>query len=301
MRDPIERPRGRATPHVALALLWLLVLPRPAPAEPPLTGQALTDRITELETEVGGLRDESQRISGTRNPREGEKYVRSRFYGLVSRRDELDEVIEDAGGTQEELEAYHQQMDDQWVVSEGDVAGELVEKGVEIGVRRTMSAGASRALGWLGLVLDVAEYGGKWLLKEGDVSALEDAVEQNRVNLHDLYQVSIGLSEQIDGVIADMDRMEEIRARSDELRPELARLRERQRFLSTPARSHAVTGRGDDPAGDEEEQRIYSEEAAKRGIRAVGEPAPPIPKGVTPSRPQVDPSLQHPGNTGRRY
>lgn len=262
------------------------------PARADLEGQALTDRIAELETEVAGLRAESKEISGSASPSQGEQFVRNRLYGLKARSDDLDEVIEDVGGTQKELESYRDQLDDAWVVDEGDIAAEAAEKGVEQGVRRGLSMGAGRALGWLGLAIDVGEYGGKWVLKEGDVAALEEAAEQNRVNLMDLYQVSIGLSGEIDRTLADIERMKEIRARHDALVPELVRLRERKAFLETPATRRAVTDRVTDAEGDAEEAARHSAESAERGVSTVGPPVEPLPKGVSPGR-TIQPGMQN--------
>ena len=127
-------------------------------------------------------------------------------------------------------------------------------------------------LGWLGIAGDVGEYGGKWVMKQGDLDALDDAVESSRVNLHDLYDVSIALSGQINDRIARIKKMEDIIKKDDELYPEYATLKKKQRDAGKRATRHAITRRDTDAAGDAEEKKKYHQEAARRGISAVTKP-----------------------------
>jgi len=258
----------RATGALGLGALALACLSAPAAAAPP-SGKALADRIDQLDGELKGLRAESEQISGTASPREGLRFAENRVAGLRARYDELDEAIERAGGNDKDLAKYRKEFADKSVITGGDVAGEVGEKVVETAVKETLSVGASRVLGALGLALDALEYGGKWALKQGDLSALDDAVAQSRVNLHDLYDVAIGLSGQINAALDDVKRMKEIVKRDDEIYPEYALLRERQRLENTRATRGAVLRRDADAAGDAEEQKKYSKESAKQGIRAV--------------------------------
>jgi len=275
---------------LALAGLVLTLgsAPRPAAAGSP-GGQAPADRIAELAGETQALRDESQQVSGTRNLREGKRFAETRVAELLVRRDELDAAIERMGGSAKDLEAYRKEVGDKSVITGGDVAGEAGEKAAEAAARKGLSMGAGRLLGVLGLALDAVEYGGKWVIKQGDLGALDEAVAQNRVNLHDMYQVSIALSGQINAAYADVARMKQIIKRDDEIFPELALLRERQRLAGTRATKSAVTKRETDAAGDAEEQRKHSKDAARRGVQVV------------PQIPQVAPQVPAHRPSGQRY
>lgn len=273
-----------------LPLLLALVALGAAPtAAEPLSGAALDARVKELGGQIRDLRAESQKVSGTPNPRQGQKKLEYELAELRVRYDRLDEAIEDAEGTAEDLAAYKKQFEDRSIFTAGDAVGEGAEKVGEVAARKVLSKGAGRVLGWLGIAGDVGEYGGKWVLKQGDLDALDDAVETSRVNLHDLYQAAIALSAQIDDRLHRIEKMKAIVRKDDALYPEYAKLRERQRLDGERATKGAVLRRETDEAGDAEEARKHSAESARRGISAV-------------TKPKIDPKPQpSPRPTPGRY
>jgi len=277
----MSHPRSRILVCVAAALF---VASPPAAAET-LTGPALDARVKELGGQVQDLRDQSQQISGTPNPREGKRNLEYEVAELKVRQDRLDDAIEGAEGSAEDLAAFRKQYADRSIFTTSDAVGEGVEKVGETVAKKALSKGAGKVLGWLGLAGDVGEYGGKWIIKQGALGSLDDAVEQNRVNLHDLYEAHIALSAQINDRLARIEKMKKIIAKDEEIFPEYAKLRERQRLEAVPASRGAVLGRETDAAGDEQERKRYSEESARRGISTVTQPRiDPKPKmGVTGS------------------
>jgi len=267
--------RHRETRWLAIVAASWLAASAPAAAEP-LRGPALDARVQELDGQIRDLRAESEKISGTPAPREGKKKLENELLLLKHRQEQLHETIERSEGSAEDLAAYRQEFADGSVFTTGDAVGEGAEKAGEAAARKALSKGAGRALGWLGIAGDVGEYGGKWILKQGDLAALDEAVEQNRVNLIDLYQAHIALSAQINDRLARIRKMDEIIRKDDQIYPEYAALRERQRLEATPATTGAKLDRETDEAGDAEELERYGADAARRGIS-------------TSNRPKVDP------------
>lgn len=285
---------------LAIALAWVAAAGG-AWGKSPLTGKALDARIQELDKQHRALRNESREVSGTSAMRTGKKELEWELAQLRVRYDRLDELIEKAEANVEDLKAYKKKYADRSVFTASDAVGEGAEKTGEQVAKKALSKGAGRALGWLGIVGDVGEYGGKWVMKQGDVGALEDAVESSRVNLMDLYDVAIALSGRINDRIARIKRMEEIIARDDEVYPELAELRAKKARNSERATAGAVLRRETDAAGDREEAR----KATQRGVVSpVGKPEirtqPPKGSGgvwVSPAPPVPD----APKPSGRRH
>jgi len=282
----MRHPRTRILGCVIAA--WLAASPS-ATAET-LTGPALDARVAELGGQVQDIRDQSQQISGTPNPREGKKALEYQVAELRVRQDRLDEAIEKGEGSAEDLAAFRKEYADRSIFTTSDAVGEGVEKVGETVAKKVLSEGAGKVLGWLGIAGDVGEYGGKWVIKQGALGSLDEAVEQNRVNLHDLYQAHIALSGQINDRLRRIDEMKKLIAKDDEIYPEYAKLRERQRLDAEPATKGAVLRRETDAAGDEEERRRYSEEGARRGISTVTQPR------IDPKPKMGGPGAQRPGS-----
>ena len=262
----------------ALAVAAVVVSPAPGFAK-----ETPVERLDRLENAVDQYWNEMRELGGGRTPRELIANVKARMNAIKEIADRLEAAAERAGATVKDLDATRKNFDDTSIFELSDIPQEGAEKVVEEAAKKGLSKVAGRSLGILSFVVDVFEYGGRKVIKEINVSELENLVRQSRAQLSDMYRLLSTLYRDWSNENDKLKRLEDLSARYDAASAELAELRERMR----PARSHADTRRTDDAEGDREEQRKFEAERRRRARARMkielsdGEiPVPPMRPGV---------------------
>ncbi len=248
-----------------------------------LAKETPAERLDRLEKTVDDYWNEMRELGGGRTPRESIINVRARMNEIKAIADRLEAAAERAGATVKDLDATRKNFDETSIFELSDIPQEGAEKAVEEVAKKGLSKVGGRALGALSLVVDVFEYGGRKVIKEINVSALEDLVRQNRAQLTDMYRLLSTLYRDWSNENDKLKRLEDLRARYEAAYAEMAELRDRMR----PARSRADIRRVDDAEGDREEERKFKEEERRRARARMkielsdGEvPVPPMRPGV---------------------
>lgn len=226
----------------------------------PAAANAGKDRIATMERELRAIFDEASDLAGP--DRGGAKAfpdwirnVRTRKDKLEARALGLDRTVERLGGSIDALGAMRREMAEGWVASRGDLAGEAAEKAVEEAVaKRLASQGLARFLGAASLAIDVIDYGGRKVIKELNVATLGEMVRQERVTLREVYALQVALLAERDLASQKIERLQQLKARFDDVFGRLAEERHLQQ-TATKATRHAKDQRETDPAGDAAERR----------------------------------------------
>lgn len=252
-------------------------------ADTPVT----SPRLTELESEWMVVRSESEELGGSPSPRTAINNVKTQMNIRDGNIQQMENIAKEFGATAEALEEIRKEVADASIVGLGDVAQEGGEKVGETAVKRACTKYgakvAARSLGWISLIGDVVEYGGKIVIREMNKSSIREMLRNTRLQLTNIYELLSKLREDQAADRATVRRLEELKTREDQLFDQMAHERERLRLAAEragPATRHAVRDRVTDPEGDREEMRKDLEERIK-----LVEPAPPRRRGVWLSEP----------------
>jgi len=256
-------------------------------ADTPLT----SDRLQQMERDWWDIRRESEALGGSPSPRTALNNVKTQMNVREANIEQVERLATEFGATADALEQIRKEVSEAPIVDLGDVGQEGVEQvvgeGVKRGCTRIGAKAAGRALGWLSLIGDVVEYGGKIVIREMNESSIRTMLRNTRLQLSNLYELLSKLRTDQAADRATVRRLETLQGQEKQLFnrmvEERRRLKEearRQAERSGPATRHAVGVRETDPEGDLEELRIYLEE----GVKLV-EPAPPRRRGVWLSEP----------------
>jgi len=254
----------------------------------PQAARAAAPSLADLQAEQETVRAESEQIGGSRSTATAENNVQTRINELQQNVDRLHDVAESLGATAQELDALRQEVGDMPIVDLGDVAQEGGEQAAERVIARTCTKAVGRAAGWVFLIGDVVEYGGKIIIRELNEDAIRDMVRSERVKLHEVYDLISQLYCQLAQERADLRRVKELRARDNTLFEQIAEQRQRETERAQPARSRAVLTRETDPAGDEAELERARDDSVRPANPNV---TPPRPQGVrlaTPTQVSAD-------------
>jgi hypothetical protein len=223
----------------------------------PSAANAGKDRITAMERELKGIFDEASELAGP--DRGGAKAfpdwirnVKARKNKLEARARGLDDTVEKLGGSIESIDAMRKEMADGWVAGGGDLAGEAAETAVREAIKKRLaSEGLKCFLGAASLAIDVVDYGGRQVIKELNVRALQDLVRQQQVTLREVYALQVALLAERDLASQKLEKLEKLKARFDDVFERLAEERQRQE----KATRYANKKRETDAAGDAEERK----------------------------------------------
>jgi len=183
----------------------------------------------------------------------------------------LEEAIRRQGGTIEELNAARQRFENESVFGLREAGEEITEKAATHAVTQGFSVVFRRVLGVATLVGDVITYGGRKIIKELNVSDMEDLVAQGRLQLRDMYDMYSVMNAELVAEIRAQRRLRELQPQQRALFEQMAEERARLDLLGTPAPRRAVLRRDTDAAGDAALQR-ESDRGSGRGVR-LSDPA----------------------------
>ena len=244
--------------------------PDELPPLPPLP-EGGGGKIEELEQEICETYTRAREIGGGKTIKQSLDNVKTSENEVKDRIRSVDEAIENAGGTQEGLQAAAQELGEQPIFTMGDAAQEggeqAGEKVVGEGLKRIGLKGAARALDWVMLFGDVLEYGGKIVIRKMNVSDMKDLVRQQRITLNQLYDLAIYLRTEETRLRNERKELETLRAKNNAAWNALAEERERWRQQQAPRKAaceDAETRREWDTAGDKEELRLHQKEQKKK-------------------------------------
>ncbi len=151
-----------------------------------------TVKLVELQNKRDDLFNQFNSLGGQRALETTQERMTLRKWQI----DRIEGILARLAGSTAALEQMKKQVDEKSVVGlddlapgKKDAAEHLAEKALE----RAGSTGASRLMGWIGLIGDLAEIGGKKIIKEMNVDQMEELVRQNRINLHDALALESAL------------------------------------------------------------------------------------------------------------
>ena len=236
-----------------LAALLPLIGASPALAQtPPVPAQTPdTTRLDQLESDYADVMNEANQLGSGRTIDESIRFSTNRQGQLRVDLERLEETIERQGGTMRELEAARQRFADESIFGFQEGGEELAEEAATHAATQGFSLVFRRVLGIATLIGDVVDYGGRKIIKELNVSDMEDLIAQGRIQRSDLYDMFAVMNAELIAEIRAQRRLRELQPRQRELFRQIAEERARLNLLGTPATRRAVTTRETDAAGDE--------------------------------------------------
>ena len=227
-----------------LAMIAMATASAQTPNVAAQTPASESSSLQEMEQEVDGIHQESRELGGDPSPARSLNHVRTRINELDDMTGRLDTVADQLGASTADLEKLRQEVGDTTVIGLKDVAQEVGEGGVEKVAEYCLTRGclkvASKALGWIALIGDVVEYGGKFIIREINEDAIRDLVRSERLKLHDLYELISALRCEQSAERAKARRLEELRARDNALFRAIATERQRLAEQARSASSRAA-------------------------------------------------------------
>ncbi len=237
------------------------------------------DRVSRLEKTVDDLRREIHRIGGGKTSAESIRNVQNDIHDLRDKIKRVEEAEKKSGLTLQEIEAQRKKFDDQSIVHPyDDIKSEAETESLQEAANTALSESAGKTLGWIGWGLTALDYTARKIIKESNISMMEDALKQEGVRHIELTRVAISLYKDESDLRHRLAALKELRARYDKAFEELAVAHARQR----PATSHAVLTRATDTAGDKEEARKEKQYNKKHMViePVSGHTAPRLRPGV---------------------
>jgi hypothetical protein len=279
------RARIPAVSMLAAAVLFLGLFTAPLPAlaqNVPANTPAAGEHLADLERQWNAIRDESRALGGSPSPSTSINNTKTRINELDDQIDRMMRVMQQLGASAADLDAMRRGIDEQSVVTLGDVPQEAAEQGAEKVLSAVCREGVGKVIWWAFLVGDIVEYGGKKIYKEISESRIKELVRQERIKIGDVYDLlSVLFCDRADEQ-TKLDRLEELRPREQALFQEIAKERARLDLRQGRATRRAVTQRDTDPAGDAEERRLYNEAGVRPVDPTQKRPAPFGVRGAGP-------------------
>ena len=168
-------------------------------------------KLAGLKRERDALWNKLADLGGQATPKQAVDNVQYRMRTRLVQIDRLEEVLLKIAGSKKSLERMKNQTAESSVFGLDDFVGEVGEKAGEMATKKGLEAaakkGAGKAVGWLGVIGDVVEYGGKKIIKEFNVDQLEKMIEQNSLNLRDAFRLRSALLHDNDGDRTLLDQL----------------------------------------------------------------------------------------------
>lgn len=219
-------------------------------------------RLAGMETEYDQIMQEAGQLGTGRTIEESIRFSTNRQGQTRVDLERLEEAIKRQGGTVKDLTEARDRFKNETVLGPREVAGEIVEEGVESLATRGFSLVAQRAIGVAMLVGDVVEYGGKKYIKSLNVADMNALIAQGRLQQTQLLEMYSVLNKQLIDEINAQRRLRELSERRRQLFEKIARERQRQNL--GPGRQSATLVRETDAAGD----RALEAEAARERMNS---------------------------------
>lgn len=218
----------------AVAMSISLAVPAGATAQ--TVGQRSSGAATlaALQQERNGRFDRFKSLGGQR----GLETTQGRMALRKQQIDAIESILPKLSGGKAALERMKKQVDEKSVVGLADLVPGKKDAAKHVAGKAMEAVGTeagSKVLGWVGLIADVVEYGGKKIIKELNVHQMEELVRENRINVLDALRLEDALLRDNNEDRRTLDKLLDAKARYAKAEDRYVAELLRQRNLSKQA------------------------------------------------------------------